>query len=225
MKRIVTGIVTAGLVVVGVAPVAEARVTEVVPIIKVVVGGPVATYRTPVRTNTTLYDTHYASTWIQYPGGRQLFSGEGRSRAATVPVLGEVQSDFMNNVWGLTDGVAVDDVDGRSTAVVFDVRRRTKVGLTASVLGGSTVLLGARVTHYDAVTGRYINSRLSPVRLQELIGGKWVTVKNVKTDTAGRASGLVVPATAGSHRFRALRPNGATVWSAASLSRVVRVSG
>lgn len=229
MNKIVRGIVGAvvtAVMVAGGSSVAEARVT-LVPSdpVKVVVKEPVPSFTATLRTNTTLDGKHYASIWINSPvSGHLLFAGEGGGESRDVSVTGDVFTDEVKPHWGLVDAMAVDDVDGRSTGLTLDVRRRTRVSITrVTKLHSGVTFVSVSVQHYngDGLAGKYIPSKSSPVQLQErTLGRNWGKVDSTVTDSNGAAT-LVVSATPGRHIYRVYRPNGATVWSAISKTRVV----
>lgn len=224
MKRIIGGVVLTVAMVVGGASVAEARVTQVTPTpVRVVVRSPESAYRAVLRTNTTTLGNHYASIWLVSPNtGRMTFSAEGRSRSADVPVLGTLVSEFIAPYWGLVDAMAVDDADGRTTPMTLDVRRRSRVTMDVPRIDRGRVVVSAVVEHYNGAgsAGKYIPSKKSPVQLQELTSSGWVLVALGVTDGGGLVT-VMGSAGPGEHRYRVRRPDGATVWAAASKSRVV----
>lgn len=223
--RGIVGVIAAAVMVGSGVSVAEARVTQVPSApVRVVVNVPVPSFQALLKTNTTLDGKHYASLWFVSPvTGRLTFAGEGGGESATVRVLADLDAASIAPHWGLVDGVAVDDVDGRSTPVTLDVRRRSRVFLSRPTVSRGKVSFVAGVQHYDGgVSETYIESKKSPVRLQERIDGKWVHLSTARTDSEGMAT-LVATASPGRHRYRVYRPNGATVWSAVSLSRAVDV--
>jgi hypothetical protein len=82
------------------------------------------------------------------------------------------------------------------------------------------VYVDAQVSHYRQGPGWWAGSSLSPVWVQVLKGGAWVTVGSVTSNATGHAVGLVaVPA--GRFTFRLYRPQGATVLATATPARVL----
>ena len=89
---------------------------------------------------------------------------------------------------------------------------------------GGRVALGARITHYNPAARGWVSSRLSPVRFQELTPTGWTTIATGTTTRDGLA-GAIVTAKPGTHRYRVIRPAGATVTAATSTSRSVTIPG
>lgn len=222
MKRTIAAVAVSVGLVFGGGSVAEAAITQVPSEpIKVTVNAPDVWYRTTLRTNTTLEGVHYASIWLMAPAtGVMMISGQGRTESPDVKVAAQLYAVDVSPSWGLVDGVAVDDIDGRSRAITLDVRRASKVGLKA-VDRGPLAVLNVTVRHYSGdEAAKWIPSQKSPVRVQERVQGEWVAVKSSVTDRDGKAT-VLVRKSPGRHIYRVIRPNGATVWGATSPTRSV----
>jgi hypothetical protein len=120
------------------------------------------------------------------------------------------------STWTLTDLV------DRKTYPVRVTFRRTSVIHVDWVdgVGGSQIGYSVKVSHLTP-TG-YTASKLSPVWVQRLVAGRWVTAATVTTDSFGRVTGLVSAPT-GRAVVRFVRPVGATVTGAATPGRAVVV--
>jgi hypothetical protein len=120
------------------------------------------------------------------------------------------------STWTLTDLV------DRTTYPVKVTFRRTSVIHVDWVngVGGNQIGYSIKVSHLTP-TG-YTASKLSPVYVQRLVAGRWVTAATVTTDQFGRVTGLVSAPT-GRAVVRFVRPVGATVTGAATPGRAVVV--
>ena len=219
VSALVIGTTVALVAVIGAAGPSHGAVAVTAPV-RVVVDSPTEPFTAVVATTAGAGRVHAASVWVGYPGDAALtLAGSATSVTSAVPVRGQLDTRRITS-WGAMTAVAVDDADGRSRAVGLNVRRRSVARLTHAEVDGGRVRLGARVTHYDPVAGRYVSSKLSPVRFQEQAGAGWVTVATGQT-TGDGLTGAVLAAAPGVHRFRVARPDGATVWG--SVSATVRV--
>jgi hypothetical protein len=214
--------IVAGLSV-GSARPAAAAVERVSAPARVVVDSPTETIPVSVRTSAAVDGTHGASVWIGYPGADSMsVGGYGVAKGQAVTVRTELDTRRITR-WGALDLIASDDADGDTRALTVDVRRRSNVAITHHEVSGGKVALAVRVRHYQPGRG-YISSQRSPVRLQESVAGRWVTRATVTTTVDGLA-GARLPLAPGVHRFRAVRPDGASVWSATSQTVRVEVPG
>ena len=114
---------------------------------------------------------------------------------------------------------AMDDGDGRVTGVLVDVLRQSRVTLNpvVGVLGG--LLVTGRVTHYDPQHNDYRGDQASPVQVQALESGRWVTVASTMTAPDGSVC-TVVPLGQGRWTVRIVRSQGVNVSGATSSARV-----
>jgi hypothetical protein len=160
-----------------------------------------------------------ASCWTETAtADRPQIVGEGKSKAQTVPVRidGALLAPYGRTFLRCWAG------SGGSDAVTIAVRRQSRVSMTAAVRDGR-VRIAARATHWSPDEGRQIASRQSPVQVQELQAGGWVTVETATTSADGLAS-AVVTAGPGENVYRVIRPSGATVSAATSSTHEVRIS-
>jgi hypothetical protein len=112
-----------------------------------------------------------------------------------------------------------DDGDPLGTfpvAVTLDARRASRFGLgTWTDEGNGQVYVSAPVRMYSPAAGRYVPQSAAPVRVQELVAGRWVTVATLVTNRYGIAGGYVTTG-GGVFRMRVQRPQGAKRRKAAS---------
>lgn len=122
---------------------------------------------------------------------------------------------------GLQTWMVRDLVDGalRALPVVVRAQSRFAWGSVLPIESG-LVYVDAQVEHYRPGSNGWAGSGLSPVWVQVLRGGSWVTVGSVSTNASGHAVGLVaVPV--GRLTFRLYRPTGASVTAAATRAMVL----
>jgi hypothetical protein len=157
-----------------------------------------------------------ASLWFRYPGLASASRiGTAISRRPGFLVV-TASLDATRVTPGLNQLEVRDDADGDTRTILFDLRRQSRVMIThAEYRSDGRVALAVKVWHYDPKAGRFAPSKLSPVRLQERVDDRWVSVGQVTTGADGLA-GALVPAGPGRHDYRAVRPDGATVRTATS---------
>ena len=172
------------------------------------------------------------SLWFTYPNSTTAVKIGGVSADSQGMLTVTAQLNAARIAMGLNT-IQVRDAAGSSAtsaqtgagSATFDVRRRSRIRITQVVFrptaSGFAAAAAIKVMHFDPKSAQYIDSRLSPVRLQELVNGGWVTRAEVTTNVHGVATATFA-ATAGRHTYRAVRPNGATVWSAVSTETTVR---
>jgi hypothetical protein len=223
MKRIITAAlliasVLVAAVVTGLAAPARADVLAVSLPTAVTISARSVSFSGTVQVSSSTAGRRSASLWFRYPNASaptRVGSATSR-RPGFLAVTGTLDASRITP--GINRLLVKDDADGASRTILLDLRRisRVSLGLT-EFRSADRVVLSVGVTHYDPKLGRFIASRKSPVRFQEKVAGAWVTVDETVTNASGRAV-VLVPAAAGVHRYRAVRPNGATVLSATSTS-------
>jgi hypothetical protein len=221
MKRIVLATlllpgVLAPAVVTGLSAPARADVVAVSLPTAVAISGRTLSFSGTVRLGSTTTGLRSASLWFRYPGADSSTRvGTATSRRPGFLVV-TASLDAARITPGLNQVQVKDDADGDSRTIILDLRRRSRVMITqAEVRADARIALAIRVEHYDPKLGRFVPSRLSPVRLQEKVGSTWAPVGQVTTDQAGLAA-VRITAGPGPHDYRAVRPNGATVLAATS---------
>jgi hypothetical protein len=221
MKRIVIAalLITSVLVpavVTGLSTAARAAVVTVSLPTTVSISDRTLTFSGTVRVRSTTTGLRSASLWFHYPDAlSQTRIGTATSRRPGFLVV-TASLDATRIVPGLNTIQVQDDADGNIRTLALDLRRRSRVTLAqgASRTAGQVALV-VKVAHYDPKLGRFAPSRLSPVRLQEKVGAVWVPLAQVTTSRSGVAT-VLIKAKAGEHRYRAVRPDGATVLAATS---------
>jgi hypothetical protein len=181
------------------------------------------TFNGTVRLGSTTTGLRTATLWFRYPNALEDTQiGTATSRRPGFLVV-TANLDSTRIIPGLNRVWVRDEADGDTRTVLLDLRRRSRVTIThAERRSAGRIWLAVKVSHYDPKLGRFAPSRLSPVKLQERVGGTWVTAGQVTTGTSGLAATLV-PAGPGKHEYRAVRPDGASVLTATS--RTIRVAG
>ena len=101
------------------------------------------------------------------------------------------------------------------------VVRKSLVTAQAVAIPGGAYIAGS-VKHYDAPTNSWKGDQNSPVQVQALELGRWVTPETVTTAPDGSVAAVVYLPT-GVNVVRLVRPAGATVTGGASVVRVVTV--
>ena len=169
-----------------------------------------------VRVGSTTTGLRSASLWFTYPDAAVATRiGTATSRRPGFLVV-TACLDAARITPGLNRVQVKDDADGDTRTIMLDLRRRSRVTITHAEFGSDgRVALAIKVSHYDPKRGRFVASKLSPVRLQEKVSGSWVPVAQVTTDATGLA-GALLKAGPGRHDYRAIRPDGATVLAATS---------
>ena len=93
---------------------------------------------------------------------------------------------------------------------------------TAAASAGGVVVGAVQVTHRDLASGRWTGSQQSPVRVERMVGGRWVLAATWTTDRTGVARGqMQLPW--GVHMVRVVRPAGDSVTAATSAAVRVEV--
>jgi hypothetical protein len=220
MKRIVIAAIVASVLLpaaaTGLAAPARADVVAVSLPAAVTISARTLSFSGTVRVGSSTAGLRSASLWFRYPNTpapTRVGTATSR-RAGFLAVTASLDARLITP--GVNRVLVKDDADGGSRTIMLDLRRLSRVTITHAEFRSSTrVALAVRVTHFDPKLGRFAPSRLSPVRLQEKVGNRWVQVAKVTTDASGLA-GALVPAGPGTHDYRALRPDGATVLAATS---------
>ena len=222
MKRIIIGIlitasVLSSALVTALAAPAGAQVVAVSLPTAVTISSKTLTLAGTVRVSTAGTGVRSAGLWFRYPNttSATLVGHATSSRPGFLAITGRL--DATRIVPGQNRLLVVDGADGGRRIIVLDLRRQSRVAITHAEYRRGRVALAVRLTHYEPKSGVFIASRLSPVRVQERIDGNWITLISVTTDRLGLA-GAVVPAGPGVHLYRAVRPDGATVRTATSLT-------
>jgi hypothetical protein len=159
-----------------------------------------------------------ATLWFHYPdAAAPTRVGSATSRRPGFLAI-TARIDATRIMPGANQIDVVDSADGTRRTIALDLRRESRVAIThAEFRPHARVALAVRVMHFDPGQNAFVSSQFSPVRLQELVNGSWITLAQVTTDQLGLA-GAVLPAGAGMHDYRAVRPDGATVRAATSLT-------
>jgi hypothetical protein len=223
MKRIITAtlliasvVVTA--VVTGLAAPAKADVVTVSLPTAVTISARTVSFSGTVQVDSSTAGRRSASVWFRYPNASAAVRvGSATSRRPGFLAV-TVTMDASRIKPGVNRLLVKDDADGAARTIMLDLRRLSRVSVALTEFrAAERVVLAVEVVHYDPKVGRFIPSRKSPVRFQEKVSGAWVTVDETVTNAAGRAV-VLIPAGPGVHRYRAVRPNGATVLAATSKS-------
>jgi hypothetical protein len=167
-----------------------------------------------------------AALWIRYPDATAATKvGSVTSRRPGFLAI-TARIDARRIVPGPNQLQLIDAADGSSRTITVDLRRETRIAIThAEFRTRERVAVAVRVQHFDPKQNAFIASRLSPVHVQEKVDGGWVTRAELTTDASGLAGVVLPAATAGNHYYRAIRPDGATVWTATSLTVATRAGG
>jgi hypothetical protein len=225
VKRIVIGIlisasVLSSAVVTALAAPARAQVVAVSLPTAVTISSKTLILTGTVRVSTSGTGVRSARLWFRYPntGSATLVGSAVSGRPGYLAISARL--DATRIVPGQNRLLVVDGADGGSRTVALDLRRQSRVAITHAEYRRGWAALAIRLIHYEPKSGAFIASRLSPIRVQEKVDGAWVTLISVTTDRLGLA-GAVVPASPGVHLYRAVRPDGATVRTATSLTTSV----
>lgn len=211
-----------GALVTALAGPARADVTRVrVPVV-VVVDQPIESFKATVCTDRRGDDDlHRATLWLGSGNGWFDWSGEGKSVRRCVPIKARVYAETVTK-WGAVDVQAWDEVGGEVETARTKLLRQSRLAVTrVENRGGGRVTVSVRLEHFSG--DGYAGSNLSPVDIQELRSGRWVTRASVTTNRDGLA-GATVATTGGMHTWRAVRKQGATVTGAVSETLRARVS-
>jgi hypothetical protein len=176
--------------------------------VRVVLGAAGATARARVTTpNVTPRGLHCASAWSPVS-----FLGRACSRYATftVPVALGRFTPLGRSILAVTDDVA--PMNTTPARVVLEVRRPSRfgAGTWTPTYWGDGLTVSATLYAYTPAAGAWTPQRNSPVKVQELRAGRWVTVATLTTNSRGVFTGSVTLG-GGLHTVRVARPQGATV--------------
>jgi len=219
VKRIVTAsAILAGvlLTAIGLAPSAQATVVTVSLPAAATISARTVFLSGTVQVGDDGTGLRSATLWFSYPGDAAPTQvGQAASRRTSLLKI-TARLDATRIKPGVNQVLVRDEADGTSQTVAVDLRRKSQLAIThAEFRPHAKMALAVRVLHYDPTRDTFVASRLSPVRLQESIGGTWSTLATVTSDAQGLA-GAVIRAGRGAHYYRALRPDGATVMAAVS---------
>lgn len=191
--------------------------------ISVTVAKSVARFTTRVRVTGSKDGWHHAI--ILAPAGDRLLEvGHGASRTSTVSVNVRLATKYLTP--GTENELVVEDrITGRWSTIPLHVRRRSRLTLThADGRQDGTVVVRGVLRHYRAgakpvgtaaaAQAEYAPSRQSPVRVQQSVDGRWVTLKTVQTNEFGMVAAKVRPRDGAVLRLS--RPIGLTVTAAQS---------
>jgi hypothetical protein len=176
--------------------------------VRVTLGAAGATARVRVTTpNVTPRGLHCASVWSPVS-----FLGRACSRYATftVPVALGRFTPLGRSILAVTDDVA--PMNTTPARVVLEVRRPSRfgAGTWTPTYWGDGLTVSATLYAYTPAAGAWTPQRNSPVKVQELRAGRWVTVATLTTNSRGVFTGSVTLG-GGLHTVRVARPQGATV--------------
>jgi hypothetical protein len=190
------------------------------------ISAPVLTLSGTVRLTSAGSAQRSATLWIRYPDATTSTKvGAVTSRRPGFLAI-TARIDATRIVPGPNQLQLIDPSDGSSRTITVDLRRETRIAIThAEFRTRGRVAVAVRVQHFDPRRNAFVASRLSPVHLQEKVDGDWVTRAELTTDASGLAGAMVPATTAGNHYFRAIRPDGATVWTATSLTVATSAGG
>lgn len=171
------------------------------------------TVRVPVTTRTPDSRGRYcADVWGPTFYGRG-FVGHGCARSSAFAVAVRLDSRFVpvgRSTLAVTD--AVDPLATMPQTVNLTARRPSRfgVGTWTTTAYGDGLTVYATLYAYTPAVGRYTPQKFSPVKVQELQAGRWVTVAKGKTNSAGRFL-ITAIVGGGEHTLRVRRDAGATV--------------
>jgi hypothetical protein len=152
------------------------------------------------------------------------YVGRGCGYGPVVTVTARLDARFVplgRSVLRLTD--EANPLGAPAQAVTLDARRPSRFGQgTFLDMGSGDLWLSATLYAYTPAVGGLTPQRYSPVRVQELVGGRWLTRATLTTTARGVASGIVHLG-GGVHVFRVARPAGSTVWSTTGRTRVMNL--
>ena len=127
---------------------------------------------------------------------------------------------------GTTMATLTDIGDGLTAQVPVTVLRQSRVTATVQMVQGGRMLIVGAVSHFDLSTGTYRGDLASPVLVQVLEHGTWVTAATVTTTgPTGAVAQVLTAPQAGTWQVRLVRPMGATVSGATSPVRAVTSAG
>jgi hypothetical protein len=178
----------------------------------------------PAKGSASAAAVRALSLWFTYPGSKTPVkiggvSADSKGMLTVTAQLNAARIAMGLNTIQIREGASSSASATGAAVATVDVRRRSRVKIVNAVFkpttAGFAAAVAVQVSHFDPKTVTYLGSRLSPIRLQELVGGTWVTRASATTNATGLATATFA-ATAGKHTYRAVRPNGATVWSATS---------
>ncbi len=189
--------------------------------VQVVVSGPTATLSARVAVSALPYGPAHCVAVSAPVGAARAQVRVGVSCGYANPLLVRVSVPSRLLATGLQTWMVRDLQDGVLRALPVVVRAQSRFAWAALLpVETGLVYVDAQVEHYRPATGGWASSGLSPVWVQVLRGGSWVTVGSVTTGANGHAVGLVaVPV--GRLTFRLYRPTGATVTAAATRAMVL----
>jgi hypothetical protein len=184
--------------------------------VRVVLGAAGATARARVTTpNVTPRGLRCASVWATSSvtlrlGPARLGHACSYRTSFTVPVTLDRYTPLGRSILAVTDDVA--PMNTTPARVVLIVRRPSKFGLGTwtPTYYGDGLTVSATLYAYTPAAGAWTPQRNSPVKVQELRAGRWVTVTTLTTNGRGVFTGSVTLG-GGLHTVRVVRPQGATV--------------
>jgi hypothetical protein len=187
---------------------AAAAVSVAARTVPVVLSASPVTARIRVTTpHVTPRGYHCASVWSPVS-----FLGRACSRYATftVPVVLGRFTPLGRSVLAVTDDVA--PMDTTPARVVLKVRRPSRfgVGTWTPTYWGDGLTVTATLYAYTPALAAWTPQKSSPVKVQELRAGRWVTVATLTTNSRGVFTGSVTLG-GGPHTVRVARVQGATV--------------
>jgi methionine-rich copper-binding protein CopC len=200
---------------------AHAAVIRTAASVPVTISGRTATFTAHVNAAGVREGWHHVT--ILAPAGERLLeAGHGASKTADVVVRVTLATKYLTP--GTQNELVVqDDVTGDWSTLPLDVRRRSRLTLThAAPQTGGTLLVRGLLRHYSLEAGRFVPSRKSPIRVQQLVNGRWLTLADAATNPSGMV-GVAVRPLPGHVVLRLSRPTGATV-TATTSARLVVVS-
>jgi hypothetical protein len=176
--------------------------------VRVTLGAAGATARIRVTTpHMTPRGLHCASVWSPVS-----FLGRACSRYATftVPVVLGRFTPLGRSILAVTDDVA--PLNTTPARVALEVRRPSRFGpgTWTPTYWGDGLTVSAALYAYTPALGAWTPQKSSPVQVQELRAGRWVTVATLTTNGRGVFTGSVTLG-GGLHTVRVARVQGATV--------------
>jgi hypothetical protein len=140
------------------------------------------------------------------------FLGRACSRYATftVPVVLGRYTPLGRSILAVTDDVA--PMNTTPARVTLEVRRPSRfgAGTWTPTYWGDGLTVSAALYAYTPALGAWTPQKSSPVQVQELRAGRWVTVATLTTNSRGVFTGSVTLG-GGLHTVRVARVQGATV--------------
>lgn len=192
-------------------PARAAAITPTTPPLQVVLAGPTVQVKVNLVSGSTIAATGLHVSVVQGPGV-VLWAGGASPDLVATGTLGTAALTVGAQTWSV-----IDAGNGRVSSLPVLVLRQSRLtSTTLTAAGHGKAIISVGLQHYDAASGRWAASKLSPVQVLVWRAGRWTPVVTLTTDAAtGRATGtLSLPS--GRQQVRVQRPEGATVTAVTS---------